>query len=82
MSLDGLRSTVSRRPGVVIAVWLSAAAAVGLFAPNLTRLAADGQAKLLARDAESLRAAEAIGRAWPDQAYESLAVAALHRPGG
>ena len=82
MSLDGLRSIVSRRPGAVIAVWLSVAAAVGLLAPDLTHLAAEGQAKLLARDAESLRAAEAIGRAWPGQAYESLAVAALHRPGG
>jgi RND superfamily putative drug exporter len=80
--LGGLRSTVSRRPGAVTAVWLAAAAAVALSAPDLTRLAAEGQAKLLGRDAESLRAKELIARAWPEQAYESLAVVALHRPGG
>jgi len=82
MSLDGLRSTVSRRPGFIVAFWLGAAAAVGLLAPDLTRLAAEGQAKLVAREAESVRAAVAMSQAWPDQAYESLAAVALHRPGG
>ena len=41
-----------------------------------------GSGNLLGKDAESLRAGEALRVAWPDQAYESLAVAALHRPGG
>jgi RND superfamily putative drug exporter len=48
----------------------------------LTRLAAEGQAKLLGSDAESLRAAELISRAWPEQSYDSLAVVALHRREG
>ena len=37
---------------------------------------------MLGRDAESLDAGEALRRAWPDQAYESLVVAALYRSGG
>jgi RND superfamily putative drug exporter len=58
------------------------ALAIGVLAPDLTRLAAEGQAKMLPADAESLRAAELVGRAWPDQAYESMAVVALHRAAG
>jgi putative drug exporter of the RND superfamily len=82
MLLDSLRSMVSRRPGWVVGFWVAVAAGVGLLAPDLTRLAAEGQAKPLGRDAESSRAAEVVSHAWPEQAYESLAVAALHRPGG
>jgi RND superfamily putative drug exporter len=58
------------------------AATVGLLSPDLTRLAAEGQAKLLTGDTESLRAALQVGKDWPDQYYESLAIVALHRPGG
>jgi RND superfamily putative drug exporter len=61
---------------------MALALAVGLLAPNLTRLAAEGQAKMLPRDAECLRAAEMVGQAWPEQAYESMAVVALHRRDG
>ena len=82
MPLVLLRSLVTSRPGWVVALWVAAAVAVGLCAPDLTRLAAEGQGNLLGRDAESLRAGEALRLAWPDQAYESLAVAALHRTGG
>jgi RND superfamily putative drug exporter len=77
-----MRSVVTGRPGWVVAFWLAVAGATGFFAPNLTRLAAEGQANLLGGDAESLGAAEVLRRAWPDQAYESLVVAALHRSGG
>ena len=77
-----LRSMVTGRPGWVVVFWVAVAGAMGFFAPNLTRLAAEGQANLLGRDAESLGAGEALRRAWPDQAYESLVVAALHRAGG
>ena len=77
-----LRSLVTSRPGWVVAFWIAAAVAVGLCAPNLTRLAAEGQGNLLGKDEESQRAAEGLRRAWPDQAYESLAVGALHRAGG
>ena len=53
-----------------------------LLSPNLTKLAAEGQAKMLAADAESRRAAELVKQSWPDEAYEAMAVAVLHRPGG
>ena len=82
MAMDTVRRLVSRRPALVTGVWFVLVVAVGLTAPNLTRLAAEGQAKLLGREAESRRAAEVVRQAWPDQAYESLAVVALHRPGG
>ena len=82
MPLVSLRSVVTSRPGWVVVFWVALAVTVGLCAPDLTRLAAEGQGNLLGKDAESLRAGEALRAAWPDQAYESLAVAALHRPGG
>ena len=50
-----LRSMVTGRPGWVVVVWVAAAGAMGFSAPNLTRLAAEGQANLLGGDAESLR---------------------------
>jgi putative drug exporter of the RND superfamily len=82
MPLVLLRFLVTSRPGWVVACWVASAVVVGLCAPDLTRLAAEGQGNLLGRDAESLRAGEALRLAWPDRAYESLAVAALHRTGG
>jgi putative drug exporter of the RND superfamily len=82
MPLAQLRSIVTERPGCVVLAWFVAAMASVCFAPNLTRIAALGQANLLGRDAESFAASEALRRAWPDRAYESLAVAALYRSGG
>jgi len=82
MWLDAMRTFVSRRPGWIVAIWLSVAAAVGCLSPNLTKLAAEGQAKMLASDAESRRAEALVNQSWPDQAYESMAVAVLNRPGG
>ena len=83
MALDSLRLMVSRRPGWVVGFWFSLAIAVGLLSPDLTRLAAEGQAKLLTGESsESLRTALGVGRDWPDQYYEALAIVALHRPGG
>jgi putative drug exporter of the RND superfamily len=76
------RSLVIDRPAWVVVFWVATAGAMGCFAPNLTRLAAEGQVNLLGGDSESKRAGEALRRAWPDQAYESLVVAALHRSGG
>jgi uncharacterized membrane protein YdfJ with MMPL/SSD domain len=58
MSSTPLRSWVTGRPGRVVVIWVAAAVAVGLSAPDLTRLAAEGQSQLLGRDAESLRAGE------------------------
>ncbi|OJW26935.1 MAG: multidrug RND transporter [Planctomycetales bacterium 71-10] len=80
--LESIRTFSSRRPAWTAAAWLALAVGVGVGAPDLTRLAAEGQSKLLGSEAESRRAAELVRRCWPDQAYESTAVAALHRPGG
>ncbi|MDG3007327.1 MMPL family transporter [Paludisphaera mucosa] len=80
--LESIKTFSSRRPLCVAAAWLAIALGVGLTAPDLTRLAAEGQSKLLGTEAESRRAAELVRQCWPDQAYESTAVAAIHRPGG
>src|SRR4051812_2314205 len=83
MPLDSLRSMVSRRPGWVVGSWFIVAISVGLLSPDLTRLGAEGQANLLTGEAsESLRTALEVGRDWPDQYYEALAIVVLHRPGG
>jgi RND superfamily putative drug exporter len=82
MSWDTLRTMASRRPGWVVGFWFTVAMAIGLLAPDLTRLAAEGQAKLLTGEAsESLRTALQVGQDWPDQYYESMAIVVLHRPG-
>ena len=82
MTIGFVRSAVTSRPGWVVAFWVVATAGVGLAAPDLTRLAAEGQAHLVAEDAESSRGAELIREAWPDQSYESEVVVALSRPSG
>jgi RND superfamily putative drug exporter len=74
------RTLLGRRPAWVVGVWVALAVIVGLTSPNLTRLAAEGQSKLLGKGSESRRAAELVRQAWPDQAYESTVVLALHRP--
>src|SRR4051794_4585964 len=81
MRYEKFRRVVSRRPGMVIAAWVLAAAAIGLSAPSLTELAAEGQANLLPKNVESVKVAEVVARTWPDQSYESMAVIALLRPG-
>ncbi len=65
-----------------MAIWLVVAIVVGCLSPDLTKLAAEGQAKMVGSDAESRRAAELVKQAWPDEAYEAMAVAVLHRPDG
>jgi RND superfamily putative drug exporter len=82
MSIDIVRSVVTRRPGRIVGFWVVVAVAVGLAAPDLTRLAAEGQAHLVAEDAESSRGARLIREAWPDQSYESQVVVGLFRPSG
>src|ERR1700677_966674 len=77
-----MRTFVTRRPGWVVMIWLAAVMVVGCLSPNLTKLAAEGQAKILASGAESHRAAALVAQSWPDEAYEAMAVAGLHRPEG
>ncbi|HEV3121723.1 MAG TPA: MMPL family transporter, partial [Isosphaeraceae bacterium] len=79
---DMLRWVVGRHPRVVIGVWLALAGLVFFLAPDLTQLAAEGQANLLPKDSESGRGAELLRRYWPDQWFDSMAVLALHRPSG
>jgi RND superfamily putative drug exporter len=80
--MEGIKLLAIRRPGWVIAVWLAVAGVVGVLSPDLTRLAAEGQARMLAGGAESRHAAELVRQCWPDQSYESMIVAVLHRDGG
>lgn len=82
MTFDTLRGVVTRRPFHVAGAWLAVAVLVGLLAPDLTRLTAESEAMLLDRSAESARAEAIIKHDWPDQSYESMAVAVLHRKGG
>jgi putative drug exporter of the RND superfamily len=82
MSIDTLRTAVTRYPGWIVGFWVVLAAAIGLAAPDLTRLAAEGQAHLLDEESESAKGGELIRQAWPDQSFESQVVVALHRPSG
>jgi putative drug exporter of the RND superfamily len=82
MRLDGPAMFVSRRPGWIVMIWLAIATCVGFFSPNLTKLAAEGQANMLATDAESLRAADLVKQSWPEQSYDAMAVTVLHRASG
>jgi RND superfamily putative drug exporter len=77
-----VRRFVIRHPWVVVGVWVTVALVIGLRAPNLTELAAEGQAHLLPSDTESILARQQVQKAWPDQSFESVAVALLHRPEG
>ncbi|RUL89041.1 MMPL family transporter [Tautonia sociabilis] len=82
MSFDALRWFVSRRPAVVVLLWLVALALVVRLAPDLTRLAAEGQATLLPERSESAIAARILEASFPEQWFDSAAVLALHDPGG
>ena len=80
--MEAMGRIVSRRPERVVLVWLIIAAAIGFGSPDLTKLAAEGQANMVAPDAESHLAAAMVKQSWPGEAYESMAVAVLYRPGG
>lgn len=82
MLLELFRRVVTRYPLRSVLFWVILAAVAIVVSPNLTKLAAEGQAKLLPQDAESALANDFIRRTWPDQSYEALAVIALHRPDG
>ena len=57
MLMERARWFVTRHPRWVIAFWIVATVAVVGLAPNLTKLAAEGQAKLVPEDSESAEAA-------------------------
>lgn len=78
----GVRQFVSRRPAWIVLGWLILAGLVAALAPDLTKLAAEGQARLVPEQAESAQAAALLQQLWPDQWSESLAVVSLHRAEG
>ena len=82
MWYDSIRKFVTQSPIWVVAGWVILTALVGLLAPDLTRLAAEGQAHLIDDKSESAIGAKLVHDAWPDQTYESQAVVALLREGG
>ena len=53
MPLDVIGTIVCRKPGWIVAIWLIVAVVVGGFSPDLTRLAAEGQARMLASGARA-----------------------------
>ena len=63
--MEAMRTVVCRRPVWIVAIWLAVAIVVGCLSPDLTKLAAEGQAKMVAGDAESRRAAELVKQAGP-----------------
>ncbi len=81
MRMEGMRILAIRRPVWVVLAWLLAAVIAGVVSPDLTRLAAEGQAKLL-DNGGSRQAAELVRRCWPDQSFESMIVLVLHRESG
>ncbi len=82
MWYDSVRRFVTQQPIWVVAAWIVVTAGVGLLAPDLTRLAAEGQAHLIDDQSESALGAKVVHDAWPDQTYESRAVVALEREAG
>jgi RND superfamily putative drug exporter len=82
MPFDALRWFVSRRPAVVVGFWVLALALVVGLAPDLTRLAAEGQASLLPERSESAIAARMLEAGWPEQWFDSSAVLGIHNPEG
>jgi RND superfamily putative drug exporter len=82
MPFDALRWFVSRRPAVVVGFWIVALAMVVGLAPDLTRLAAEGQASLLPEKSESAIAATMLEAGWPEQWFDSSAVLGIHNPKG
>ena len=82
MSTVLLRAVVTSRPGWVIALWAGAAVIVGVCARTCRSSRPLVREPTLVKRQRACRAGEALRVAWPEQAYESLAVAALYRQGG
>ena len=82
MWYDFIRKFVTQSPGWVVGAWLVLVTGVFLLAPDLTRLAAEGQANLIDGRSESALGAKVVRDAWPDQTYESQVVVALVRESG
>ncbi len=80
--LKGYQSIVCRFPIWVTVSWLALAFGFYLISPDLTRLAAEGQARLLPEEAESVQANRVLREIWPERWYNSAAVLILERQSG
>lgn len=79
MTVQKMRWFVTRRPLPVIGFWLVLTAVLVAVSPDLTRLAAEGQANLLPKLSESSVAAALVRETWPDQSYQCTLVLGLRR---
>jgi len=79
MTVQRMRWFVTRHPLPVIAFWVILTAALVIGSPDLTKLAADGQANLVPKFAESSVAAALVRETWPDQSYQCTLVLGLKR---
>lgn len=79
MTCQRMRWFVSRHPLPVIGFWLILAGVLIAVSPDLTRLAAEGQANLLPKFSESSVAAALVRETWPDQSYQCTLVLGLRR---
>ncbi|MFM7591066.1 MAG: MMPL family transporter, partial [Isosphaeraceae bacterium] len=82
MTVQKMRWFVTRRPLPVIGFWLVLTAVLVAISPDLTRLAAEGQANLLPNLSESAVAAALVRETWPDQSYQCTLVLGLQRVAG
>ncbi len=82
MTLRRLRWFVSRHPLPVVIFWAVLTAWLVIVSPDLTRLAAEGQANLLPKFSESAVASALVRETWPDQSYQCTMVLGLKRDEG
>ena len=82
MTLRRLRWFVTRHPLPVVIFWIVLTIWLVVVSPNLTKLAAEGQANLLPKFAESSVAAALVRETWPDQSYQCTMVLGLKRDEG
>jgi RND superfamily putative drug exporter len=82
MTLRRLRWFVSKHPLPVVIFWAVLTTWLVAISPDLTRLAAEGQANLLPKFSESSVASALVRETWPDQSYQCTIVLGLKRDEG
>lgn len=71
-----------RRAGLVVVAWMTAAVALFVFAPSLTKVGVQSITALLPSSSPSQRAQDALSRSFPDDPTLNSAVVVLSRRGG
>lgn len=82
MTFGKLRWFVTRHPLPIILFWVLLTGTLVAVSPDLTKLAAEGQANLLPALSESSVASALVRETWPDQSYQSTLVLGLRREKG